>query len=334
MATIYEVSKRAGVSLATVSRVMNNTANVSIETRRKVLAAMAELNYRPNSIAQSLASNRSNSVGILLPELHGPFFGTLVSGIEEVLRDAGRHAIVTVGHSDEEKERDGIEFLVSRRCDALILHVDAVSDAWLEDLGRGAIPVVVVNREVPLLGSACITLDNRHGGYLAARCLLDLGHRDIAYIAGPSWKRDARDRLDGHRQALAEAGVRLDDRLLFQGDFHESSGSAGLEHFAGLGLPFTALVCANDGMAAGAMHTARERGITVPDDLSIMGFDNVNFARYLYPRLSTIDYPAREIGAMSARWVLKHVYGDDAQEIRSVFRPELVLRESIQRKAD
>lgn len=333
MATIYEVSKRAGVSLATVSRVMNNSANVSNETRQKVLAAMAELNYRPNSIAQSLASNRSSSVGILLPELHGPFFGTLVSGIEEVLRDASRHTIVTVGHSDEAKEKDGIEFLVSRRCDALILHVDAVSDAWLEELGKGPVPVVVVNRQVPGLGAACITLDNRRGGYLATRCLLDLGHRDIAYIAGPSWKADAGDRLAGHRQALAEAGIDFDERLLFRGDFHESSGSAGLEQFAGLGLPFTAVVCANDGMAAGAMRAARELGLAVPDDLSIIGFDNVNFARYLYPRLSTIDYPARDIGAMAARWVMKHVYGNDALEIRSVFQPELVMRESVRRRA-
>ncbi|MGH8222378.1 MAG: LacI family DNA-binding transcriptional regulator, partial [Woeseiaceae bacterium] len=121
MATIYEVSARAGVSLATVSRVMNNSGRVSEKTRQKVLAAMAELDYRPNSIAQSLASSRSNSVGILVPELHGPFFGVLVSGIEAELREAGKHVIITVGHSDVVKEKDGIEFLAGRKCDALIV---------------------------------------------------------------------------------------------------------------------------------------------------------------------------------------------------------------------
>ncbi|MGH8168731.1 MAG: LacI family DNA-binding transcriptional regulator, partial [Woeseiaceae bacterium] len=145
MATIYEVSRLAGVSLATVSRVMNNSARVTDKTRQKVLSAMEELGYRPNSIAQSLASNRSNSVGIMVPELHGPFFSTMLSGIEAELRGAKKHVIITVGHSDEEKEIDGIEFLMSRNCDALILHVDAVSDAWLVELHRKATPIVLIN---------------------------------------------------------------------------------------------------------------------------------------------------------------------------------------------
>src|SRR5690606_17639996 len=221
MATIYEVSKRAGVSLATVSRVLNNSGRVTERTRQKVLAAMAELDYRPNSIAQSLASNRSNSVGIMVPELHGPFFGTLITGIEQVLREAGKHTIVTVGHSNEAEEKDGIDFLVSRRCDALILHVDAVSDEFIVELDDGPVPVVLVNRLVPQVEEKCIRLDNFHGGRIATAYLLELGHRDIAYISGPLWKSDARDRLAGHKQALADAGVEFDTRLFFEGDFQE-----------------------------------------------------------------------------------------------------------------
>jgi LacI family transcriptional regulator len=333
MATIYEVSKRAGVSLATVSRVMNNTARVSDATRQKVLAAIAELDYRPNSIAQSLASNRSNSVGIMMPELHGPFFGTLVTGIEGVLRDAGKHAIVTVGHSELDKEKSGIEFLVTRRCDAMILAVDAVSDEYLAALSVDTMPLAVVNRRVPGIGSACISLDNRHGGRIATECLLELGHHEIAYVGGPVWKVDAQERLAGHKDALSAAGVKFDERLYYEGDYHEASGAAGFAHFAEQGLSFSALVCANDGMAAGAMRAARERGLDLPGDLSIMGFDNVNFSRYLYPRLSTIDYPAEAIGAMAAQWVMKHVYGRDALEIRNVFAPTLVLRESVRQRA-
>ena len=333
MATIYEVSKLAGVSLATVSRVVNKTARVSEATRQKVLAAIAELDYRPNSIAQSLASSRSNSVGIMMPELHGPFFGTLVTGIERVLRDAGKHAIVTVGHSDGDKERDGIDFLTTRRCDAMILVVDAVSDEYLAELSAGPVPVAIVNRQVPAIASACITLDNRQGGRIATECLLGLGHREIAYVGGPAWKADAQDRLAGHKEALVAAGVPFDDRLYYQGDFHETSGAAGLALFAELGLTFSALVCANDGMAAGAMRAARERGIDVPDDLSIMGFDNVSFARYLYPKLSTVDYPAAAIGAMAAQWVMKNVYGKDGLEICNLFEPALVLRESVRQRA-
>ena len=134
MATIYEVSKLAGVSLATVSRVTSNNALVSDKTRQKVLDAMAQLGYRPNSIAQSLASKRTNSVGILVSELHGPFFGQMMAGIETELRAAGKHVIITTGHSEEDKEKEGIEFLKSRNCDALIVHVEAVSDEYLKDL--------------------------------------------------------------------------------------------------------------------------------------------------------------------------------------------------------
>lgn len=331
MATIYEVSKRAGVSLATVSRVLNNSGRVTERTRQKVLSAMAELDYRPNSIAQSLASNRSNSIGIMVPELHGPFFGTLITGIEQVLREAGKHTIVTVGHSNEAEEKAGIDFLVSRKCDALILHVDAVSDEFVIELNAGAVPVVLVNRLVADVEERCIRLDNTLGGRIATTHVLELGHRDIAYISGPLWKSDARDRLTGHKEALADAGVPFDEALLFEGDFQEPSGSEGMRRFMDLGVPFTAVVCANDGMAAGAMRAAREGGLRIPDDVSIIGFDNVTFAAYLYPNLSTVNYPAMKMGEMAARWVLSQVYDKDDLVVQKLFEPTLIVRESAGR---
>ena len=329
MATIYEVSRLAGVSLATVSRVMNDSARVTDKTRQKVLAAMEELGYRPNSIAQSLASNRSNSVGIMVPELHGPFFSTMLSGIEAELRSAKKHVIITVGHSDEEKEIDGIEFLMSRNCDALILHVDAVSDAWLVELHGKATPIVLINRSVPEIAGNCITLDNEYGGYLATKSLLELGHREVAYISGPRWKMDANERLAGHKKALAEFGVRFNGKLTFEGDFHESSGRNRMAQLIGSRIPFSAVVCGNDEMAAGAMDVARENGLAIPDDVSVVGFDNVIFAHFTYPKLSTVDYPMIGIGEMAARWVLKNVYEQRALEIQNLFKPEMIVRGSI-----
>ena len=146
MATIYQVSELAKVSLATVSRVMNGNAKVSDKTREKVLLAMKELGYRPNSIAQSLASSRGNSIGLLVSELHGAFFGEMMAGVESELRSAGKHIIVTTGHSIEEKEKEGIEFLISRNCDAIILHVEAVSDEYLEELSKGKTPIFIISR--------------------------------------------------------------------------------------------------------------------------------------------------------------------------------------------
>jgi LacI family transcriptional regulator len=328
MATIYQVSELAGVSLATVSRVMNNNARVSEATRNKVLAAMEQLGYRPNSIAQSLASNRSNSVGILVSELHGPFYGEMLSGIENECRSAGKHVIIAAGHSEEASEKDGIEFLISRSCDALILHVEAVSDDYLIKLANGNMPIVLINRFIPQLADNCISLDNELGGYLATKQLLQQGHTQLAYMAGPMWKSDAKDRYHGHLRAMAEHGLSFNPALLAEGDFQDSSGSACMQQLLAKGLPFTALVCANDEMAAGAMEVARTHGLNVPQDLSIVGFDNLILARYIYPKLTTIDYPIGEMGRMAARWVLKNIYQQQALQLKNVFEPVLVCRDS------
>lgn len=328
MATIYEVSELAGVSLATVSRVINNSGKVTAATRQKVEAAMKELGYRPNSIAQSLASSRSNSVGVLVPELHGPFFGTMLSNIEAELRAAGKHVIITAGHSDEEKEKDSIEFLASRQCDALILHVYAVSNQYLLGLAEGPLPIVLIGRDIPEMGGRCICLDNEYGGYLAAKAVIELGHRDLAYLAGPLWKSDAKERLSGFQRALGEYGLRFERKLLVEGNYQEPSGRQGMERLLQAGLPFSALACGNDEMAAGAIAVARERGMTIPDELSVVGFDNVFFTRYMHPALSTVNYPNDVMGQMAARCVLRDVYGLVGLDIRNRFEPSMVRRAS------
>lgn len=329
MATIYEVSALAGVSLATVSRVMNGGTRVSEKTREKVTQAMETLNYRPNSMARSLASNCSNSVGILVSELHGPIYGEMMSGIEQQLRTAGKHVIIAAGHSDEASEKDGIEFLIDRSCDALILHVEAVSDEYLIELAKTDHAFILINRYIAQISENCISLDNRQGGYIATKALLDHGHRDIAYISGPLWKSDASDRYQGHQQALAEFGISCDAQLLFEGTFQEQAGSEGMKTLLQKNISFSAVVCANDETAAGAMHAARDHGLSIPDNISIMGFDNVILAQYVYPKLCTVNYPVLEMGSMAANWILRNIYKTRKQETKHVFKPELVWRDSV-----
>ncbi len=329
MATIYEVSKLAGVSLATVSRVMNNSGKVTLKTRQKVLSAIKELGYRPNSMAQSLASKRSNSVGILIPELHGPFFGVMLSNIEAELRKAGKRSIITAGHSDEAKEKDCIEFLLGSSCDALILHVYSVSNEYLIELNEGDVPIVLLNRHVPELASQCISLDNEHGGYIATRSLLELGHKKLAYISGPRWKVDSFKRFSGHKRALQEYGLEFDERLVFEGDFEAASGREGLQYLLQSGQEFTGLICANDEMAAGAMESAHQQGLRIPDDLSVIGFDNVFFTRFLNPQLSSVGCRIDEMGQMAARTILKRVYGEENLVIQNRFEPEVIMRASV-----
>jgi LacI family transcriptional regulator len=329
MANIYEVAELAGVSLATVSRVINPGARVSEKTRLKVLSAMKELGYRPNSIAQSLATRSSNSVGVLVSELSGPFYGAMLSAIEETLRAAGKFVLVAAGHSKEELEREGIRFLVSRNCDALIVHVEALPDKFLVDHNAKSTPLVVVNRKVRGLADRCFSLNNELGGYLAAQSLLKLRHRQIAYISGPLDWVDARQRLDGHKRALAEAGVTFDSRLLYEGDYHESGGADALNRLFEKRISFTAVICANDEMAAGAMAAAHDRGLRLPEELSIIGFDDAPISRYVYPKLSTVHYPIADMSRMAARWVLKNVYQQGDLDVQRAFEPRFVARDSV-----
>ncbi|QIR14897.1 LacI family DNA-binding transcriptional regulator [Shewanella aestuarii] len=328
MATIYDVSVLAGVSLATVSRVMNNNTKVSDKTRQKVLDAMASLDYRPNTIAQSLASNCSNSVGVLVSQLDGPFYGPMMTEIETSLRSANKHVIIAAGHSDEAQEKSGVEFLMSRGCDALILDVEAVSDEYLIKLYKGTTPIVLINRYIEAIKDCCIYLENEQGGYMATNYILSLGHKDVAYVSGPMSKRDAQDRLLGHKRALAEYGLAFDDELWYEGNFREFGGNDAMNHLLTLDKKITAVVCASDQMASGVIAVCLENGIKVPDDISIIGYDNIPFPQYISPKLTTVSNPINEMGKMAALWVLQHVYKDTKVDVDCAFAPELFIRDS------
>ena len=327
MPTIYQVAERAGVSLSTVSRVLNGKASVNKVLKERVEKAVKELNYRPNSVARSLANNRTDSVGVLVPELNAPFFGDLMQAVESTLRAADKHVIISVGRNCLETEKDAVEFLISRNCDALIMHAEALSDEYLLELNQSKLPVALVNRQVEGLPEACTSLDNEKGGYLATRHLLELGHKDIAYISGPTDKCDASLRLEGHKRALSEAGLPTNPQLIFNGDYSEEDGKIGLLELMARDMPFTALVCANDWMASGAISCARDLGMSLPQDLSVVGFDDVVFAHHVFPRLTTVSNPIAEMAEMSAKYILNKVYGQ-ANNVQLYFEPSLVVRES------
>ncbi|RDV26861.1 LacI family DNA-binding transcriptional regulator [Alteromonas aestuariivivens] len=331
MVTIKQVSERAGVSSATVSRVINNADSVKENTRKLVMDAMADLGYRHNVLAASLASNKTNTVGYVVPELHGSFFGSMMAGSEQVLRKANKHMFVATGHSDESTEKKEIEALLSRRCDALILHVEAVSDDYLINLARQDVPLVVVNRYIEEIGEHCISLDNIRGGYLATRHLIELGHTSIAYVAGAMFKADSVNRLEGHKQALAEAGLQYNESLTVEGNFQAKSGEDAIRELARRDCYYTAVACANDEMACGAINALATMGRSVPRDVSVIGYDNIDFASYLTPGLTTINYPVRDIGTMAARWILNHAYGDHKMTMSHVLEPHLVVRGTTKR---
>lgn len=329
MATIKQVSELAGVSLATVSRVINKTDQVKPHTKAKVEEAMKQLGYRPNFIAQSLASSKSNSVGYVVPELDGSFFGAILSGTESILKKADKHMFIAAGHSNEEDEIQAIESLRSRRCDALILHLEAVSDEYLINLAKEDIPFIVLNRFISDIHSRCISLDNIKGGQLATRALIQAGHKSIAYISGSMWKSDAVDRFNGHKLALEEAGIPFDSNKMYEGNFETSSGYEGMLSLLKANSDITAVACGNDQIAYGAIDAIRGQGLSVPEDISVVGFDNIEFSRFMFPKLSTVCYPMREMGEMAANCVLHEVYTRTPFQPTHIFIPELISRDSI-----
>jgi LacI family transcriptional regulator len=212
------------------------------------------------------------------------------------------------------------------------LHVYSIPHETLQELNEGPVPVVLLNSHVPELEESCIWLDNEHGGYEATRTLLELGHTELAYISGPSWKIDSFKRLAGHKRALSEYGLVYNEKLTFEGDFEEASGKKAMQTLLNLGIPFTGLVCANDEMAAGAMGVAREQGVHVPDDLSVIGYDNVLFTDYLNPKLTSIGCCIGDMGKMAANIVMKKAYGVEGPAIQNSFKPSVVMRESVKRR--
>jgi LacI family transcriptional regulator len=327
MITMKEVSDLAGVSQATVSRVINGSDRVTEKTRVRVNDAMQTLGYRPNSAAQSLASNRTNAIGMVVSELQGPFYGPMMAGVEQTLRQAHKHLIIAAGHGDAKLEREAIEFLVNRQVDGLLLMVERLEDDELVELNQ-RVPVFLINHPVAALNNRCVSLDNELGGYRATRYLLDQGHRKIACVTGQHWKPDARDRLRGYQRAMAEAGISVNKNWIVNSYFEFSGGLEAMETLLARNFDGTAVFAGNDEMAFGVLEAAGHRGITVPEQLSVIGFDNSLTARYVNPKLTTLHFPMFEMAQASARMALDGIYHKIESQACQL-EPTLVERNTV-----
>lgn len=330
MANIKDVAKAAGVSVSTVSRVINNSASVVPEKRQAVLSAMERLSYRPNTLARALVNNRSDCIGLLVGEIDSPFFGQLMSSVHGKSMEHGKHVIITAGYNHLEQERDAIQFLQERRCDALILHTKALPDDEIVELFKQPTPVILINRLIPGWESRCVYLDNEHGAYLATRHLLLKGHTNIAYIGTNIAIEDGEDRIAGYRRALEEAGIAFDSGKVVKAFPDEEGGNYAMAEVLARQTGVTALFAYNDAMAAGAMMLLQDSGYQVPDEISVVGFDDVILARILKPHLTTIRYPIHEMGTLAAQLILHELDPSfDKNEQPHRFTPRLVERQSV-----
>ena len=328
MATIRDVARVAGVSIATVSRIYNGSSRVSKETSERVLAVAAWMDYWPNSAARSLTTSRTHTLGVLLPDLYGEFYSEIIRGIDHAARREEFQILVSSSHADGAALVSVARSLRGRVDGLIVMAPDEGSAAAIGQITR-KFPVVLINPRFN--GDLCSTISiaNYDGAHAMVRHLLGLGHRRIAMLKGPAGNVDAEERLRGYRAALSEGGGELLPALELQGDFTESSGYRCAADLLRYHPRSTAVFAANDYMAVGLLSALGEAGLNVPGEMAVTGFDDIAVARYLRPPLTTVRVNAYELGERAVRqWAASNGNGAPASRGHEVLPTSLVVRGS------
>lgn len=324
-----DVAQRARVSASTVSHVMNGTRKVSESTRETVLTAIEELRYQPNLLAKSLKVRRTFTIGLLISDIQNSFFTSVVRGVEDVALSRGYHLFLCNTDEDAAREDEYLEELSKKRVDGLIVASSAPRRDHAGRLRAENVPLVFMDREVEGVDADVVRVDNLGGMRIIAEHLTGLGHERIGMISGPLDKASGYERYQGLRAALTNLGVGLDEGLVRFGDFRTSGGRAGAGELLGLSSPPTALVTANNQMTLGALLAIKEMGLRVPEDVSVVGFDDPEWAPLASPPLTTLAQPTYEMGVRAMRLLLDRIEGGkDGETKRVLLRPWLVTRES------
>lgn len=335
MVTIHDVAKKAGVSTTTVSHVINQTRFVSESAARRVRRAMQELRYQPNAVARSLRRKHTRTLGLVLPDSSNPFFAEVARGVEDFSFQQGYNVLFGSSDGDLEKESAYLRVFIEKQVDGLIFVAAGESTRNIRQLQAEHLPLVVVDREFKNLVADYVVADNRHGGFLATEHLIELGHRVIACIAGPSSVTPSGERATGYRDALKSHKVPFDPSLLRRGDFQAPSGFAAAQYFlARKSNRPTAIFACNDLMALGALGAIYKAGLRVPDDIAIVGFDDIALASYTSPPLTTIQQPKYEMGKLAAQILIDRITTKKKNMAQRHLLPtQLIVRESTIRGA-
>ena len=319
MATIKDVARLAGVGVGTASRVVSGKGSVALATAERVRKAINELEFRPSHAARSLLSGSSQMIGVYIPVLKGTFYTPILGAIDTELRAAGRHMVVAFGCGDGDARQqaiEGIDFLIERGCDGLVVMSNVLLDADIEALGPKQSKLVVVNHRFEGIADQCFLADPPLGGALAAQTLLKLQHRHYAVITGPSSAPDNVARIAGFMAELAKGGIDPANVMTLQSDFSPEGGWASARTLHACGHEFTALFCANDEMAVGALSYFQQAGISVPGDVSVLGYDDTPSAEYSAPRLTSVHIPWTDVTLNGLRWLLNECYSTSLPVVR------------------
>ncbi|MBA7544218.1 HTH-type transcriptional regulator DegA [subsurface metagenome] len=330
--TIKDVAKKANVSITTVSRVSNGSKGVSVKTRRRVLNAIKELGYSPSAMASGLKTRISKSIGIAVPDTIGDFYGEVINGIESVATENEYNLIISLNHHIIKEELKAVNFFKAKKVDGAILVTTLDDDDYVRSLIEGGFDIVLLDSAPRGLKVDTVKTDNFRGGYIATEYLLNLGHSAILLIRGLSCLDSSRERFYGYKRALKDKKIEYDSTFILNGDFTIDSGYTTIKkHLDEKGLNFTAVFAANDQMAIGAIKALNDKGIVVPDEVSIVGFDDSYISPYTIPSLTTIKQRKEEMGRVAAELLLNRISSRDKKEKtprQVIISVELIERES------
>jgi LacI family transcriptional regulator len=327
-ATIIDVAREAGVSYATVSRVINNKAHVKPEKREAVLSAMHRLGYVVNQQARGLASGRSRIIGLLVQNLGGSWMGAIVRGVDEELEAADYDIMLYTTHRRKVRETAYVSAITHGMADGLLLIIPRDPGAYLETLRQQRFPFVLIDHQGLDDSGPSVGVTNWRGAYDAVRYLVELGHHRIGFITGNMEMGSAVDRLSGYRAALVDYGITPNPALVITGDFTQPSGFEGARTLLTLPERPTAIFASNDAMAFGVMNAGREIGLRIPEDLSVVGFDDIAEALSVYPPLTTVRQPLDQMGRTAARMLLRAIENLGTPPQRIILPTELIVRSS------
>jgi DNA-binding LacI/PurR family transcriptional regulator len=330
MPGLAEIAEAAGVSISTVSRVLNRRAGVNEETRQRVLEALSQINYTPRGLG---VLRRTGVLGLLVPELANPVFTAFAEAVETRAARKGYSTVLCNTHSASVREEEYVRMLNARGVEGMVFVSSEFTDSTAahDHYGRlrdEGVRMVFVNGTLPSLDVPSVSVDEEAAGYLATQHLLELGHRRIGFVAGPARSTPTKDKTSGYTAALEAAGLRPDAGLIAHSAYGTAGGQQAMRRLLDRAAAPTAVICSSDLMALGAIHECQSRGLHVPDDVSVVGFDDIPLASYVVPTLTTLAQPIADLARMAVEVLLGEIEGTAEPTSARTLRPRLVVRES------
>ncbi|MEW9675535.1 catabolite control protein A [Lentibacillus sp. L22] len=330
--TIYDVAREANVSMATVSRVVNGNPNVKPVTRKKVLATIERLGYRPNAVARGLASKKTTTVGAIIPDISSIFFAELARGIEDIATMYKYNMILSNSDQNKDKELQLINTMLGKQVDGILFMGGDITEEHVNQFQSSSVPVVLAGTFDETETIPSVNIDYEAASYEATKFLLDQGNQHPAFLSGRDGTLINQLKHDGYVRALKESGVTVNEEYVVEGDFTYDSGIEAADHFLSLDNKPTAIFVASDEMALGVIHGVQDKGLNVPEDVEVFGFNNTRIATMVRPTLSTIVQPMYDIGAVAMRLLTKYMNKEEVSEKKVVLPHRIIQRDSTNRK--